>query len=86
MTINKFYIQRKDRFCKTKEDLQNLKTSFSEKMTNYPTIQNSRNLEPEKRKEFASSLNKIKDDCANQIEQKSLKLKLRNNERLKRKG
>ena len=71
---------------KTKEDLQNLKTEFFGKngqiTQQFKTLGN---LEPEKRKEFASSLNKIKDDCANQIEQKSFEIEnLEINERLKK--
>ena len=44
-------------------------------------------LDPEKRKEFASDLNKIKEDLTNQIEQKSFELENSEiNEKLKMKG
>ena len=56
---------------KTKEELQNLKTEFFGKngqiTTNFKTLGS---LDPEKRKEFASNLNKIKEDLTNQIEKK----------------
>ena len=57
---------------KNKEDLQNLKTEFFGK--NGQITQQFKTLgtlEPDKRKDFASNLNKIKDDLSNQIEQKS---------------
>ena len=57
---------------KTKEDLQNIKTEFfgkNGKITQQ--FKNLGSLEPDKRKDFASNLNKIKDDLSNQIEQKS---------------
>ena len=60
---------------KTKEELQNLKTEFFGKngqiTTNFKTLGS---LDPEKRKEFASNLNKIKEDLTNQIEKKSLEI------------
>ena len=60
---------------KTKEDLQNIKTEFFGKngqiTQQFKTLGS---LDPEKRKEFASNLNKIKDDLTNQIEQKNLDL------------
>ena len=60
---------------KTKEDLQNIKTEFFGKngqiTKQFKTLGS---LDPDKRKEFASSLNKIKDDLANQIEQKDNEL------------
>ena len=56
---------------KTKEDLQNLKTEFfgkNGKITQkFKTLGS---LDPEKRKDFASNLNKIKDDLTNQIQKK----------------
>jgi phenylalanyl-tRNA synthetase alpha chain len=60
---------------KTKEELQNIKTEFFGKngqITSQFTSLGS--LEPEKRKEFASNLNKIKDDITNQLEQKILEI------------
>ena len=60
---------------KTKEELQNIKTEFFGKngqiTQQFKTLGN---LEPEKRKEFASKLNKIKEDITNQIDQKSLEI------------
>ncbi len=60
---------------KNKEDLQNLKTEFFGK--NGQITQQFKTLgtlEPDKRKDFASNLNKIKDDLSNQIEQKSFEI------------
>ena len=60
---------------KTKEDLQNIKTEFfgkNGKITQQFKTLGS--LESEKRKDFASNLNKIKDDLAKQIEQKNFEL------------
>ena len=60
---------------KTKDDLQNIKTEFLGKngqiTQQFKTLGS---LDPEKRKEFASNLNKIKDDLTNQIEQKNFDL------------
>ena len=60
---------------KTKEDLQNIKTEFFGKngqiTLQFKTLSS---LDPEKRKEFASDLNKIKDDLTNQIEQKDFEI------------
>ena len=60
---------------KTKEDLQNIKTEFFGKngqiTQQFKTLGS---LDPEKRKEFASNLNKIKDNLTNQIEQKNFDL------------
>ena len=70
---------------KTKEDLQNIKTEFFGK--NGQITQQFKTLgllESEKRKEFASNLNKIKDDLTNQIEQKNFEIEnLEINEKLK---
>ena len=58
---------------KTKEDLQNIKTEFFGK--NGQITQQFKTLgalEPDKRKEFASNLNKIKDDLTHQLEQKNI--------------
>ena len=58
--------------AKSNEDLQNLKTEFfgkNGKITQQFKTLGS--LDPEKRKEFASNLNKIKDDLINQLEEKS---------------
>ena len=58
---------------KTKDELQNIKTEFFGKngqiTQQFKTLGS---LDQEKRKEFASNLNKIKDDLSNQLEQKSL--------------
>ena len=60
---------------KTKEELQSIKTEFFGK-NGQITLQfkSLGSLEPEKRKEFASNLNKIKDDITNQLEQKILEI------------
>ena len=60
---------------KNKEDLQNLKTEFFGKngqITQQFKILGT--LEPDKRKDFASNLNKVKDDLSIQIEQKSFEI------------
>ena len=70
---------------KTKEDLQNIKTEFFGK-TGQITQQFKTlgSLDPEKRKDFASNLNKIKDDLTDQIEQKNLEIETNEiNEKLK---
>ena len=58
---------------KTKDELQNIKTEFFGKngqiTQQFKTLGS---LDQEKRKEFASNLNKIKDDLSNQLEQKNL--------------
>ena len=66
---------QKVNFVKSKEELQNLKTKFFGKngeITNQ--FKNLGSLEVNKRKEFASSLNKIKDSLAIQLEKKLLEL------------
>ena len=72
---------------KSKEDLQNIKTEFFGKngqITHNLKILGS--LDPEKRKDFASNLNKIKDDLTNQLEQKNLEIETNEiNEKLKMK-
>ena len=59
---------------KTKDDLQNIKTEFFGKngqiTQQFKTLGS---LEPDK-KEFASNLNKIKDDLSRQIEQKNFEI------------
>jgi len=70
---------------KTKEDLQNIKTEFFGKngqiTQQFKTLGS---LEPEKRKAFASNLNKIKDDLTQQLEQKNLEIETNEiNEKLK---
>ena len=71
--------------AKTKEDLQNIKTEFfgkNGKITEQFKILGS--LDPDKRKEFASNLNKIKDDLSNQLEKKNLEFETNEiNEKLK---
>ena len=62
---------------KTKDDLQNIKTEFFGK-NGQITLQfkSLGSLDPETRKEFASNLNKIKDDLTNQLEQKNMNCRL----------
>jgi phenylalanyl-tRNA synthetase alpha chain len=61
---------------KTKDDLQNIKTEFFGKNGEITQqFKSLGSLDSEKRKEFASNLNKIKDDLTNQLEQKILRLK-----------
>ena len=56
---------------KTKEDLQNIKTEFFGKNGQITAqFKNLGSIDPDQRKEFASSLNKIKDDLSHQLEQK----------------
>ena len=71
---------------KTKEDLQNIKTEFFGKNGQITTqFKNLGVLNPDERKEFASNLNKIKDNISNQIEQKNLEIKKNEvNEKLKK--
>jgi len=70
---------------KSKDDLQNIKTEFFGK--NGQITQQFKTLgsiNPEKRKGFASNLNKIKDDLTNQLEQKNIEIETREiNEKLK---
>ena len=70
---------------KTIDDLQNIKTEFFGKngqITQQFKILGS--LDPEKRKDFASNLNKIKDDLTNQLEQKNFEIEsIEINEKLK---
>ena len=70
---------------KTKEDLQNIKTEFFGKNGQITQqFKSLGSLEPEKRKEFASNLNKIKDDLNNQLEQKNIEIEtIEINEKLK---
>ena len=60
---------------KTKEELQNIKTEFFGKngqiTQQFKTLGS---LDAEKRKEFASNLNKIKDSLTNQLEQKIIEI------------
>jgi len=60
---------------KTKEELQNIKTEFFGKNGKITSqFKSLGSLEPDKRKEFASNLNKIKDDITNQLEEKTLEI------------
>jgi phenylalanyl-tRNA synthetase alpha chain len=60
---------------KSKDELQNIKTEFFGKNGQITSqFKSLGSLEPEKRKEFASNLNKIKDDITNQLEQKILEI------------
>ena len=70
---------------KSKDELQNLKTEFYGKngqITNQ--FKNLGSLSAEKKKEFASSLNKLKDSLSKQIEEKNLEIETQEiNEKLK---
>ena len=70
---------------KTKDDLQNIKTEFFGKNGEITQqFKSLGSLDSEKRKEFASNLNKIKDDLTNQLEQKNIEIEtLEINEKLK---
>ena len=60
---------------KSKDELQNLKTEFFGKngeITNQ--FKKLSSFSPEKKKEFASELNKLKDNLSNQIEKKNLEI------------
>ena len=60
---------------KSKEELQNIKTEFFGKNGQITfQFKNLSSLDQDKRKEFASNLNKIKDDLSNQLEQKNLEI------------
>ena len=60
---------------KTKDDLQNIKTEFFGKNGQITQqFKTSGSLDPDKRKEFASNLNKIKDDLTSQLEQKNIEI------------
>jgi phenylalanyl-tRNA synthetase alpha chain len=70
---------------KTKDDLQNIKTEFFGKngqiTQQFKTLGS---LDSEKRKEFASNLNKIKDNLTYQLEQKNIEIETSEiNEKLK---
>ena len=70
---------------KTKDDLQNIKTEFFGK-NGQITLQfkSLGSLDPENRKEFASNLNKIKDDLTHQLDQKNIEIETKEiNEKLK---
>ena len=77
--------EQKIKSLKSKEELQNLKTEFFGKngqITNQ--FKNLSSLTVDKRKEFASSLNKLKDNLNAQLENKFLELEtLEINEKLK---
>ena len=62
---------------RSKEELQNLKTKFFGKNGEI-TLQfkSLGSVEPHKRKEFASSLNKLKDSLTSQLEKKFLELEI----------
>ena len=70
---------------KSKEELQNLKTEFFGKNGQITAqFKNLGSLKPDKRKEFASNLNKIKDDLTNQLENKNFEIETNEiNEKLK---
>ena len=70
---------------KTKEDLQNIKTEFFGKNGQITQqFKSLGSLDPEKRKDFASSLNKIKDYLTHQFDQKNIEIETNEiNEKLK---
>ena len=70
---------------KTKDDLQNVKTEFFGKNGQITQqFKSLGSLDPEKRKEFASNLNKIKEDLTHQLEKKNIEIETREiNEKLK---
>jgi len=77
--------EKKINFVKSKEELQNLKTDFFGKNGKI-TLQfkSLGSIEADKRKDFASSLNRLKDRLTSQLEEKFLKLEtLEVNEKLK---
>jgi len=70
---------------KTKDDLQNIKTEFFGKNGQITLkFKSLGSLDPEKRKEFASNLNKIKDELTHQLDQKNIEIETNEiNEKLK---
>jgi phenylalanyl-tRNA synthetase alpha chain len=70
---------------KSKEELQNLKTEFFGKNGKITAqFKNLGSLSPDRKKEFASTLNKLKDNLSNQVEKKFLELEKKEiNEKLK---
>ena len=70
---------------KSKEDLQSLKTEFFGKSGQVTSqFKSLATLSEDKRKEFASSLNKLKDELTNELEKKFIELeKIEINEKLK---
>ena len=77
--------EKKINSVKSKEELQNLKTEFFGKSGVITSqFKNLATLEADKRKEFASSLNKLKDNLTGQLEKKFLELEtLEVNKKLK---
>ena len=70
---------------KSKEDLQILKTEFFGKSGEVTSkFKSLGTLSEDKRKEFASSLNKLKDELTNELEKKFIEFeKIEINEKLK---
>ena len=70
---------------KSKEDLQSLKTEFFGKSGEVTSqFKSLGTISEDKRKEFASSLNKLKDELTNELEKKFIELeKIEINEKLK---
>ena len=70
---------------KTKDDLHIIKTEFFGKNGQInQQFKSLGSLDPEKRKEFASNLNKIKDDLTHQLDQKNIEIETAEiNEKLK---
>jgi len=67
--------EQKINFVKSKEELQNLKTEFFGKNGQITTqFKSLGTIAADKKKEFASSLNKLKDSLTNQIQKKLLDL------------
>ena len=70
---------------KTNDDLQKIKTEFFGKNGQITQqFKSLGSLDPEKRKEFASNLNQIKDDLTSQLEKKNIEIETQEiNEKLK---
>ena len=68
--------EQKIKFVKSKEELQILKTEFFGKNGEITLkFKSLGSVEVDKRKEFASSLNKLKDSLTNQLEKKNFRVR-----------
>ena len=72
--INSIFNAKIDSVKKRRKNYKILKQNFSENGQITLQFKTLGSLSPEKKKEFASNLNKIKNDLTNQIEAKSLEL------------
>ena len=71
--INSIFNAKIDQI-KSKDNLQNLKTEFFGKNGQITSqFKNLGSLSPDKKKEFATELNKLKDSLSNQIEKKKFR-------------